>query len=62
MLKCVMKKEKRKRKKKKIKINIMPIINGILLIVLTISNILLIVNLFKLNDIEVIIKNIIRRV
>lgn len=49
----------RKEKRKKNKINIMPIINWIVLILLTISNIFLIVNLFKLNDIEILIKNII---
>lgn len=56
-----MKKEKKKkqRKSKKNKINIRPLINGILLIILTISNIFLIINLFKLNDIEILIKNIV---
>lgn len=54
-----MKKEKKKRNRKKTKNNIRPIINGILLILLTISNIFLIINLFKLNDIEILIKNIV---
>lgn len=39
--------------------NIRLIINGILLMLLTVSNIFLIVNLLKLNDIEVLIKNVI---
>ena len=54
-----MEKVNRKKSNEKSKINIMSIINGILLIMFTISNVLLIINLFKLNDIERLIKNII---
>lgn len=55
-----MKKEnkKRNRTKRKLNINIKLIIYTIILVLLTISNILLIVNLLKLNDIEVLIKSI----
>ena len=54
-----MKKENKKRMKPKNKINFNLIITTIVLVLVILSNIFLIVNLLKLNDIEKILKNII---
>lgn len=55
----VMKKKNNNKRNRKCKLNIKLIIYGIILVLLTISNIFLIVNLIKLNNIETILKTIV---